>query len=206
MSSSLKELMENGGQLEPLSVEQYHRMIETGILPEGAPIELLDGVLVRKDRAAVGEDLMTVGTRHAWAVQNLAHVLRDLPARGCHLRVQQPITILPIHEPEPDGAIVLGDNDAYRNAHPAPEQIVCIIEVAESSLQHDRTTKQRVYAEAGIGQYVLINLVEGVVEFYTPASVGAHRYSHPTRLAGEQKLKIQLREGALELPVASLLP
>ena len=51
-------------KIVPLTVDQYHRMIEAAILPEGEPIELIDGLLVRKDRSAVGADPMTVGHAH----------------------------------------------------------------------------------------------------------------------------------------------
>jgi Uma2 family endonuclease len=206
MPPQLKELMANGAQVEPLTVEQYHRMIASGILPEGEAVELLDGILVRKDRAKAGEDLMTVGTLHAWAVQNLARVLAsDLVSRGCHLRTQQPITILPRHEPEPDGAIVVGEMDDYVDAHPGPEQVLCIIEVADSSLQHDRTTKHRIYGEAGIRQYVIINLVERVIESFD-AAPGSSQYQPVVRLTKGQTLELQLGASTLDVAVDRLLP
>ncbi|MGH7343147.1 MAG: hypothetical protein ACREKH_21885, partial [Candidatus Rokuibacteriota bacterium] len=97
------------GRLEllPLSVEQYDRMIEDGILPEDTGVELLDGVLVRKDRGDAGGDPMTVGEVHAFVVTQLAYLgLRLDPAR-LHLRTQQPVVIPGAGEPEPDAAIVL---------------------------------------------------------------------------------------------------
>ena len=52
-------------RLVPISVQQYDRMIEQGILAEGSPIELIDGMLVLKDRSKRGEDVMTGSTgRH----------------------------------------------------------------------------------------------------------------------------------------------
>jgi hypothetical protein len=117
-SAEVRDLLNNGGHLEPLTVEQYHRIIASGILPEGASLELLDGLLVRKDRAAAGEG--TVGSRHAWAVHNLGRVLAGLESHGCHLRTQQPITILPVNEPEPDCAIVIGGIDDYQMPIPDP--------------------------------------------------------------------------------------
>lgn len=86
-----------------LTVDQYHQMIDKGILEEGVPIELLDGFLVRKDRAKAGEDPMTVNDEHIWAVENLRRVLRDLESRGYYIHLQQPVVLPPDGEPEPDG-------------------------------------------------------------------------------------------------------
>jgi hypothetical protein len=63
--------MKSSAAVVPLTVEQYHEMIRRGILTEGAPIELIDGFLVLKDRSKRGEDPMTVGSEHRWAIQKL---------------------------------------------------------------------------------------------------------------------------------------
>src|SRR5258706_8125374 len=160
--AQLRELVE-GASVVGLTLDQYIRMIQNGILPEGEPIELLDGFLVRKDRSKAGEDSMTVGFDHVWAVQNLVRVLAALAELGCHLRLQQPVAIPPDSAPEPDGAITRGTPDDYRNRYPAAADVPCLIEVADSSLQHDRLTKKRIYARAGFAQYVLINLIDRVV-------------------------------------------
>jgi len=62
----------------PLTVEQYHRMLETGILRDGDPYELLDGFLVRKDRSATGTDPMTIGPDHTGGVELLGELETDL--------------------------------------------------------------------------------------------------------------------------------
>ena len=96
------------GRLEivPLSVEQYDRMIEDGILAEDAAVELLDGILVRKDRGDAGGDAMTVGETHAYVVTQLAYLGLRLDPAVMHLRTQQPIVIPEAGEPEPDAAII----------------------------------------------------------------------------------------------------
>src|SRR6266700_1135398 len=97
-TAQLRELVDNDAMVG-LTLDQYVRMIDARILPEGEPIELLDGFLVRKDRSKAGEDPMTVGFDHVWAVQNLITTLAALCAQhGCHVRLQQPIAL------PPDGA------------------------------------------------------------------------------------------------------
>src|SRR2546421_11459684 len=110
----MRDLIKTPESLVGLTVEQYHLMIDRGILEEGAPIELLDGILVRKDRAKAGEDPMTVGLEHIWAVENLGEELSAAKSLGCYVRIQQPITLPPDGEPEPDGAIGRGATDEYR--------------------------------------------------------------------------------------------
>jgi Uma2 family endonuclease len=173
----LKELLELNVQVVPLNVDQYHQMIEAGILPEGEPIELLDGFLVRKDRSKAGGDPMTVGHHHAWAVAQLNDVLQAVKAHGCHVRIQQPLTVPPDHEPEPDAVIVRGTIHDYKLRHPMACDVTCVVEVADSSLRQDRTTKQRIYAEAGIGQYIIVNLIDRVVEEYRGPSRELDRYT-----------------------------
>jgi Uma2 family endonuclease len=191
----------------PLTVDQYHRMIETGILPEGKPIELLDGYLVRKDRSSRGEDHLTVGQAHFWAVNNLAKLGRHFERLGCHLQTQQPVLLSDCDEPEPDAAVILGVLDDYRDRKPSAADVTCVIEVADSSLNHDRTTKLRIYASAGIGQYVILNLAEGVVEVYTQPLKEKGRYQQSQTLVPGQKVSLVAARGkALTMPVRKLLP
>jgi Uma2 family endonuclease len=201
-----RDLLNTPGPVVGLTVEQYHRMIEGGILESGAPIELLDGFLVHKDRAKAGEDPMTVGLDHIWAVENLPEVLAGVRAAGFYVRTQQPITLPPDGEPEPDGAIVRGTKDDYRKRKPLAGDVACVIEVADSSLDRDRGTKQRIYADAGIGQYVIINLVERVVEVYERPLAGSGRYADVRRLRGTERVAFSAGGTNVEVEAARLLP
>lgn len=174
----------------PLTVEQYHRMIETGILAEGAPVELLGGTLVRKDRSAAGEDPMSVGLDHIYSVQALAELDPKLRRLGCYIRIQQPVTIPDFDEPEPDGAIVKESKEDYRSRNPNPGEVSCIIEVADSSLRIDRAVKLPVYADAGIPQYVIVNLVDRVVKVYSQPLVGRGHYAEATTLRVGQRVEL----------------
>ena len=191
--AELKELLDDRAHVMPLTVEQYHRMIEGGIVEEGEPFELLNGCLVRKDRSAAGEDEMTVGNAHAWVVIKLGKLGRQLEKLGCHMRTQQPVTLPPYDEPEPDGVIAKGSEDDYRDRRPGASDVLCVIEVADASLNRDRRAKLRAYAGAGIPQYVIINLVDRVCEIYTeplaeqiPMIIAAPRRMLETRLGASR--------------------
>jgi Uma2 family endonuclease len=207
---TLRDLSENGPAMSMvvgLTVDQYHRMIASGILPEGEPIELLDGLLVRKDRSARGENPMTVGHHHAWVVDQLAELNEQLKRHQCFIRIQQPITVQPDNEPEPDGAIVGGSTLDYRDSHPSSGDVLSVFEVADSSVNRDRTTKQRIYAEAGIAHYVLINLADGIIEVRTTPLSAEGRYANTAILNRGQTLAISMTDGAiLNITVDALLP
>ena len=191
----------------PLTVEQYHRMIEAAILPEGEPIELIDGFLVRKDRSAIGADPMTVGHAHRLVVTRILNLAARLHPFNCHVYSQNPITLPPRQEPEPDGAIVRGVPEDYRDHHPGPADVWCVIEVAETSLSYDRTTKQRVYAEAGIPQYLLVNIPERQLEVYEQPSSREGRYLKRVVVMSAQQIRVALgMERYLDVSADDLLP
>jgi Uma2 family endonuclease len=161
--------------LARLSVAQYHRMIEAGVLADGEPLELYEGVLVEK---------MTEGPAHSFRITKIAQLLiRAIGETAWQVRVQHPISTVN-SEPEPDIAVV-ADLD-YSQRHPGPDEIVAVIEVAGSSLARDRSTKQRIYANAGIQRYIIVNLTDQIVEVYTEPSAenDAHYAGHETITSG----------------------
>lgn len=109
------------------------------------------------------------------------------------------------NEPEPDGALVRGTPSNYSAVHPNVSDILCIFEVSDSSLHFDRTTKQRIYAEAGIPTYVIVNLIDRAIELRTQPTLG--QYASLRTLRAGQGLPLSLGSAdALEIPVDQLLP
>ncbi len=181
------------------SVAKYHKLIEIGILTEDDNLELLDGYLVHK---------MTRNPPHDACLQLIQETLpRLLPAGWC-LRMQSAIT-LSQSEPEPDAAIVRGNARTYATHHPGPADVGLVIEVADSTLDSDRIDKGRIYAEAGIAVYWIINLIDRQVEVYThPSSATAtpaFAQRQDYRLGDDVPL---LLDGAAvaNIPVRELLP
>ncbi len=108
-------------------------------------------------------------------------------------------------EPEPDGAVVLGRNDDYIDHHPAAKEVLCVIEVSEATLEHDRTNKQQIYASAGIKQYLIINLVDRVVEVYTQPMIESGRYGQTVTLTERQQVTLMVGKKGLMVPAKRLL-
>jgi hypothetical protein len=159
MSTILQEAAAGRATIVPWTVEQYHRAIDIGLLPEDASVELLDGFIVRKDRARAGEDPMTIGDRHRVAVVRLSHSGSLFESHACCLQTQQPISLPPIDAPEPDGAVVRGRIDDYLDGPPSAPDLFCVIEIADSSLSVDLGPKLRAYATAAIPLYIVADLV-----------------------------------------------
>jgi Uma2 family endonuclease len=142
------------------SVSRYQRMIESGVLTPDDRVELLENYVVLK---------MPANPPHDGTIQVISkRVGRRLPA-GWDYRVQSSI-VLSDSQPEPDIAIVRGDETAYLSHHPTAADSGLIIEVADSSLLRDQRDKTRIYARAGIPVYWIVNLVDRRVEVYTQPS------------------------------------
>ncbi len=196
-----------GGTLEllPLSVEQYDRMIDEGILPEDTGVELLDGMLVRKDRGDAGGDPMTVGEAHAYVVRRLAYLALRLDLDSLHVQTQQPIVVPEAGEPEPDAAIVLRPITAVAKAR--AEHVSCVIEVAGTSLGRDRTTKLRHYAHGGIPQYVILVLADRTAEEYVDPDRNSGAYGRRIVHRADATLALRLAGAAtLSVVLADLFP
>jgi Uma2 family endonuclease len=144
------------------TVAQYHRMIAAGVLTEYDRVELLEGWIV---------DKMPQHPAHAGTISILLAKLQAKLPRGWFVRVQSPIT-LNESEPEPDLAVVRGSEETYLSAHPTPEDIAIVIEVADSTPEHDRSVKGRTYARARLPVYWIVNLVELKVEVYSQPRSG----------------------------------
>lgn len=207
MSASpiLRDAVEGRATLLPWTVEQYHWAIRTGFLPEDTTFELIDGWIVRKDRSEAGEDPMTIGDRHRLAVHRLARLMPQFESHACFLQSQQPIALPPRNEPEPDAAIVRGEVDSYTDGAPGAADVLCAVEVADGSLRRDRDAKFKAYAAGGIPCYVIVNLVEDVIEVYTTPRADA--YADRAILKPDDVLRLPTAGAAtVDVPARHLLP
>jgi Uma2 family endonuclease len=136
------------------TVDQYHRMIETGILGENDRVELVNGWIV---------EMSPIGPPHMTSVSLIFAALQERLPAGWIVRVQGPVT-LQTGEPEPDLVVARGSLRDYRDRHPGVSDIGMVIEVADASLQFDRVQKRMQYATAGIPVYWIVNLINRCVE------------------------------------------
>ncbi len=167
------------GVAEPhrFTVEDYHRMIEAGILYEGQPVELINGEIIQ---------MCALGPKHNSTVNRLnVRFTPTLVGRGI-VQVQGSVTVSGFSEPEPDVVILRWQDDFYIGPLAGPADILLVMEVAESSLAYDRDVKSLIYAQAGIPEYWLWDLNGGtMIRHRAPSSDG---YSEMVVLRGDDNV------------------
>src|SRR5262249_48453126 len=144
------------------TVADYHRMAEAGILDEDDRVELIEGEIV---------DMTPIGRRHQARVDHLAELFFRGLAEKVIIRVQGSIRLSDLSEPEPDLVLLRRRADFYADADAGPADVLLIVEVADTSLPHDRDVKVPLYARAGIPEVWLVDL--------NGESVGVHREPGP---------------------------
>lgn len=171
--------------------DMYERLVENGGL-DGLRVELIRGHILDK--------MSPQGGPHSTAI-TLLDALADTFRDGAHVRVQLPIRALNESEPEPDLAVVPGAARDYIREHPSSALLV--VEVAQSSLENDRTKKLAVYAASGFPEYWIVNLAEHMLEVYRDPQGDV--YLNRTTLAEDEAVSPLTRSNASIL-VADLLP
>lgn len=188
------------GDLRPFTVDEYHRMIQAGVLTEDDPVELLEGWIVFK---------MPRNPDHDLTIELAQEAIGSRLTTGWRLRVQSAITTHD-SEPEPDLVVVAGSPRHRAGRHPRPDEIGIIVEVADSSLARDRNGKGPLYAGAGIAVYWIINLIDRQVEVYTkPSGPGpsAAGYGPPQTFRPGASVPLLLGgQHVADIPAGELLP
>jgi Uma2 family endonuclease len=148
------------------TVDEYERMGELGIISPGERMELIEGEIV---------EMSPIGERHAACVDALAELLRERLQRTVNIRVQNPLRLDEHSEPQPDIAVLRRRDDFYRSAHPAPADVLLLVEVSDTTLEYDRQVKLPLYARAGVPEVWIVNLPDERVETYSDPSGGAYQ-------------------------------
>ena len=182
-----------------LTVAQYQAMADQGILTEDDPVELLEGWLVQK---------MTKHRPHSLVTLLIRQALERLLPVGWYVDSQEPIATTD-SQPEPDVFVVRGEPRDFQDRQPGPEEVVLVIEVADTTLQTDRDAKQRVYARSGIPVYWIANLSESRFEVFADPSGPTEQphYRQRREYGPGDEIPVMLAgTDAGSIPVQSLLP
>lgn len=180
--------------LWPLTLEQYHGMIQGGIVGEDDRAELIDGYWVAKDQGR-GPG-MGHGPPHAATVTQAHDLLYATLGSNWVLRTQLPITLRtgpakgPGKEPEPDLIVAEGPGRRYLTHHPGPQELRLVVEVADTSLLNDRRLKGPLYAAAGIPLYWILNVADRQLEVYSDPDPATGQYRSQQTLAEDQQVHL----------------
>jgi len=143
------------------SREEYDRLIRGGMFHPEERLELIEGEIIQ---------MSPQGSHHATAVTLVENALRTVFGKNYVVRVQMPLAISSDSEPEPDIAIVTGAPRDYCEEHPTTAELV--VEIADTTLSYDRTRKSALYAQAGIQEYWVLNLLNRQLEVYRQPHAG----------------------------------
>ena len=167
------------------TIAEYHQLVDLGFFTENDKIELIRGEII---------DISPKRTPHSVCNSLLWKQLYELIGKQAEIRVQEPIVLSSHSEPEPDVVVAKPKSDNYLSAHPVAEDIILVIEIADSTLKYDREVKIPLYAEAGINNYWIFNLVDNCLEVYTKP------FSHQNGNFDYQTKNIILVNEKIEVP------
>lgn len=177
----------------PITVGEFLRMGEVGILHPHDRVELIGGELIA---------MAPIGANHAGAVIALNEPLTAAARGRALVSPQNPVQLNDRSLPQPDYAVLAPRADGYRTAHPRPHEVLLLVEVADSSLHYDRDVKRQLYAQSGICELWIVNLVSGEVEVCR--SPGPDGYSSITTADRNDVLEPERLPGA-RVRVADIL-
>jgi len=155
------------------TVAEYHRMAEVGLLHEDSRVELIDGEIV---------EMAPIGSEHAGHHNHLVSLLAYRLYGKAIVAGQNPVVLSGYEEPQPDIALLRWRDDYYRATHPHAEDILLVIEIADTTLRYDRYVKIPLYAKNGIPEAWLLDVQNRQLEIYREPISGAYRQrdSHQT--------------------------
>ena len=171
------------------TTREYHALGDIGVLRPDERVELIDGEIMR---------LTPISEPHASEVDRLTDLFVPLFRDGAIVRVQGPTVLDDYSEPEPDVLLLRRKPDFYRSGHPRPEDILLVVEVADTSLAYDRRVKAPLYARFGIADNWRVELRQSrVVVHRDPAPDGYRSIRIATR--GESVTPLAFPDRALKV-------
>jgi Uma2 family endonuclease len=181
---ALRLEQQTGVKRHIVTLDEYERMCAAGVFGPEARIELIRGAIV---------DMPPPGPAHEAVVARLNELFGKVVGVAALVWPQGNTIRLPQtdSQPQPDITILRRRSDYYARKPPVAEDVILVVEVAESSLKYDRGAKLALHAEAAIPGYWIVNLPKGVVEVYTGPDRGERKY---------QSVRIARRGETLRLP------
>jgi Uma2 family endonuclease len=144
-------------------------MHEAGVFNDGDRLELINGEI---------KEMSPIGRKHATCVARLTDLFVNRLFREAIIWPQNSIRLNDNSEPQPDLAILKFRDDFYEEGLPTSDDILLIIEVAESTIAYDRDVKAPLYATAGIPEMWLFDVNKKAIEGYSQPSANGYKQIH----------------------------
>ncbi|MDB6088126.1 MAG: Uma2 family endonuclease [Gammaproteobacteria bacterium] len=158
-------MREDGIPRHRITVDEYYRMAEVGLLAPDARVELIDGEII---------DMAPIGSRHGGTVIRLNRLLTRAVGDRASVAVQHPVRLDVLSEPQPDVAVLKPRHDDYMVSHATAADILLIVEVSETTLRHDLQIKQPLYARRGIPEFWIVDLKDEQIHFFRSPAGAAY--------------------------------
>jgi Uma2 family endonuclease len=156
-----------------LTVEEYHKIGRAGVLGEDDRIELIDGEMIK---------MAPIGSRHVAKLNRFARFLYRSVGEEAIISIQNPIVLPPHNEPQPDIALLKPRSDDYETKLPGVEDVLLLIEIADTTMAYDRDAKIPIYARQGIAEVWLLDVqTQSLSIFLDPGPKGYRRLLTPGR-------------------------
>ncbi|MGA9772174.1 MAG: Uma2 family endonuclease [Blastocatellia bacterium] len=176
------------------TVAEYNLMGQTGILQPDERVELIEGEI---------QKMSPKGTKHSSSTTYAGDCFRKSLGDRVIVRVQDPIDLGEHSEPEPDLILAIPHKTKYADHHPTPQEVLLVLEISDTTLAKDRIIKARLYSQAGVIQYCILNLNARELEDYRDPDESGYRTKH-TYKADESFSLVAFPD--LSIAVGELLP
>jgi len=175
------------------NLDEWRRLGEANIFPPGSRVELINGEII---------EMAPIGSNHSGQINRLTQLLVHLVAKQAVVSIQNPVQLGDLSEPEPDLMLLKPTDDFYSSQHPQADDVLLLIEVADSSLKFDQNQKLRLYALHNIPEYWLLNIKDSCIEVYRQPHDGV--YAEKTTLRAGDKITLSQLNN-ISLNIADIL-
>jgi len=172
------------------TVAEYHEMAKAGILAERG-LELINGEII---------EMSPIGSKHAKYVNIISRLLGNLLGEELIISSQNPVIANDLSEPEPDFAILRFRADYYEDELPHGQDVLLIIEVADSSISYDRKVKLPLYAASGVSECWIVDILKKEIQVHWQAEGNTYRFRELVRIGDTIEAKsidLKLEVGAI---------
>ena len=166
--------MEDMTRRHRITVDEYHRMAEVGVLAPDARVELIEGVIV---------EMAPISPRHAGAVRQLTRLLQDAVGSRASVSCRLPVELSEYSEPQPDFSLLIPRDDFYDTQHPSVKDALLLIEVSDSTARPDLRTKAALYARHGVAELWVIDVTSARINVFRQPTDAAYRETFSTNAA-----------------------
>lgn len=192
----LRKSLDLHNPIHRVSVERFHRMIDAGVFSDGDRVELIDGEM---------RDMAPIGPPHNSATNTLTMLFASALSGRAIVSVQGPLLLDDGTEVYPDLMVLRPRDDRYAKVNPTGEDVLLVVEVADSSLATDTGIKLAKYAHAGIRRYWLADIPHRTLHAYSDPNALSGRYRQ-LHSCDKGEVAVRILDVDIRVAVAELFP